>query len=67
MKNIKENIADGGFFIGTCYDGNRLFELLNSNGDLEFKDKNEELIYSIQKKYSIDDFKYDPENIDNMF
>ena len=56
MTNVKENIAPGGFFIGTCYDGGRLFDLLKTNGDQEFKDEKGELIYSIKKSYEIDDY-----------
>jgi len=67
MTNIKETIAPGGYFIGTCYDGGRLFDLLKTNGDQEFKDDNGELIYSIKKAYEIEDFTYDPGNVDNMF
>ena len=69
MQNIKNNIAKGGYFIGCCYDGLKVFETLK-DGDLEFKDSEGKLIYSIEKQYEIDDFTFDPEkpddNIDNM-
>ncbi len=67
MQNIKDNIAPKGYFIGCCYDGSKVFEAL-SDGKIEFKDENGALIYSIEKKYEIDDFTYDPEteDTDNM-
>ena len=69
MQNIKNNIAKGGYFIGCCYDGLKVFETLKE-GDLEFKDSDGKLIYSIEKQYEIDDFTFDPnnpeDNIDNM-
>jgi len=67
MNNIKSNIAPGGYFIGTCYDGNNIFKLLKEQGDQEFKDLDGSLIYSIEKKYDIDDFTFNPENLDNIF
>ena len=65
MQNIKNNIAKGGYFIGCCYDGYKVFEALKT-GKLEFKDENGSLIYSIEKKYDIDDFTYNPEDTSNM-
>jgi len=68
MKNIKDNIAPKGYFIGCCYDGKKIFNKLKE-GDIEFRDKEGNLIYSIKKKYDIEDFEFteDPENLDKMF
>ena len=53
MRNVSECTRVGGYFIGTCYDGKRVFELLKN------KMKNEthtilregEIIYQITKRY----------------
>ena len=65
MKNIKDNIAPKGYFIGCCYDGSKIFEALKDS-NIEFKDKDGNLIYSIDKKYDTDDFTFNPDNTDNM-
>ena len=65
MNNLSENCKPGGFFIGTCYDGKKVFELLKESGSVEMKDEFDNLIYSIDKKYDIEEFIYkqgDPEN-----
>ena len=67
LTNISENCKKGGYFIGTCYDGTKIFNMLRDSGDQEFKDLNDSLIYSIEKKYDISDFRFNPENLDNMF
>ena len=30
MRNINENCKIGGYFIGTCYDGKRVFKMLEN-------------------------------------
>ena len=63
--NLSENCKTGGFFIGTCYDGKKVFDLLKDKEIIEMKDEFGNLVYSITKDYSIDTFQYskgDPEN-----
>jgi hypothetical protein len=64
MKNIKDNIAPKGYFIGCCYDGKKIFNKLKE-GDIEFRDDTGNLVYSIKKKYDLDDFEFDPDSEDN--
>jgi hypothetical protein len=63
MANVSECTKVGGYFIGTCYDGKKMFNLLKS------KEKGEEAvlyhnkkkkIWGVQKMYSEDNF-YDDE------
>ena len=104
LENIKENIKSGGYFIGTCYDGERIFNHFKDKNDtmkriwygegggdtddtdetdetddteetdeyseyntFKFIDHLQNMVFSIQKKYEIDDFTYDPEDHGNMF
>ena len=62
MHNVKENIAPGGYFIGCCYDGAKIFDALKDN-NIEFRDTNDHLIYSIEKKYDVESFNEDSDNI----
>ena len=59
ITNILQNINDGGYFIGTCYDGKRIFDRLNIPMPFEYKVK-DNLVYSVKKKYDIENFDYDP-------
>ena len=79
IQNISENIKTGGKFIGTCYDGMKVFQRLqdpqlstsdkleNENGRLEMIDEFGNRVYSITKKYEIDDFTYQKDNIEKLF
>tara|TARA_B100000900_G_C20600692_1_gene725457 strand:+ start:2562 stop:6413 length:3852 start_codon:yes stop_codon:yes gene_type:complete len=69
IQNISENIKKGGYFIGTCYDGMKVFQLLEEleNNHLEMLDEYDNKIYSITKKYDIDDFTYNKDNIQKLF
>lgn len=67
--NISENLKKGGYFIGTCYDGMKVFQKLNDleNGYLEMIDDFGNRVYSIQKKYEIEDFSYKKDDIESLF
>jgi hypothetical protein len=58
LKNIAECTKVGGYFIGTCYDGFKIFSLLKEkqNGEIIQISKQNKKIWEIQKKYSIDTF-----------
>ena len=60
IQNISENLKKGGHFIGTCYDGMKVFQVLDKleNGHLEMIDDFGNKVYSITKQYEIDDFTY---------
>ena len=66
MKNCSDTIKVGGYFIGTCYDGSKIFEALKDEkegGKLELyksdecnSTKNMKKIWSITKKYTQTEF-----------
>ena len=57
--NIVESTSINGLFIGTCYNGKKIFDMLNINTSKEFKDVDDNLILSINKKYDYDYFNDD--------
>lgn len=61
LSNLRENIKREGYFIGTCYDGQRLFDLMKGKQEIEYKDKLGNLVYKIKKQYDIESLQ------DNMF
>ena len=67
LQNISDNCNKGGYFIGTCYDGSKVFELLKQSPTLEMKDEFENKVYSITKNYDIDSFEYNKGNVSSMF
>tara|TARA_B100000519_G_scaffold202623_1_gene221586 strand:- start:2075 stop:4267 length:2193 start_codon:yes stop_codon:yes gene_type:complete len=99
LENLKENLKVGGYFIGTCYDGNKIFNYFKNkneymkkiwygDGDtddtddtedtdsieeyndynyFEFKDHLQNKVFSIEKKYEMDDFTYNPKSHETMF
>lgn len=66
IQNLNDNIIDGGYFIGTCYDGLQLFNNLQKS-DMEYQNSTGKLIYSVKKNYEIDNFTYNEESKENMF
>jgi hypothetical protein len=52
LSNLTDNCKPGGYFIGTCYDGKKLSEMLKSYKQIEYKDKLGNLVYSIKKQYT---------------
>ena len=69
IQNISENIKKGGHFIGTCYDGMKVFQRLEKteNGHLEMIDEFNNKVFSITKKYDLDDFTYRKDKIEDLF
>ena len=58
IKNVKECTALEGYFIGTCYDGQKIFNMLNS---LKINEaisifKNKKKIWELTKKFEATDF-----------
>lgn len=41
IRNLRENVKKGGYFIGTCYDGNKIFDYFKSQED-KYPDLSEE-------------------------
>ena len=53
-RNLSENCKVGGFVIGTCYDGRKIFDLLkdkNSNETIVKKNNTGEIIWKMTKKF----------------
>ena len=69
LENVKFLCKDGGYFIGACYDGAKVFDTFNITDKdiIEMTDNLGTLVYQIKKNYAIDDFKYDKDNTDNMY
>lgn len=69
IKNISDNLKKGGHFIGTCYDGMKVFSKLKDleNGYLEMIDDFGNKVYSIRKNYQVDDFSYKKDEIEKLF
>ena len=67
IQNISENIKKGGYFIGTCYDGMKVFKKLEISDHVEMMDEFGNRVYSIHKKYDLDDFAYSKDNIGKLF
>ena len=61
MKNLCECTKIGGYFIGTCYDGNSVFNMLNKKkkGESINLYKNGDKIWEITKQYNNTEFKND--------
>jgi len=56
ISNLLDNCKHGGYFIGTCYDGSRIFESLKDKDRIEYINNDGKLIYSIEKKYDTTNF-----------
>jgi hypothetical protein len=65
LENISNSCKKGGYFIGTCYDGIDILKLFGDDNTIEYN-KNGNLVYKLQK-IEISDFKYNKDNISNMF
>lgn len=61
LRNVAEGCANGGYFIGTCYDGKKIFNLLRGKlqGVSVAKYNGEEKIWEITKDYDEDEMKND--------
>ena len=69
IQNISENLKKGGHFIGTCYDGMKVFQRLSAleDGHFEMIDEFGNKVFSITKRYDIDDFTYSKDNSEKLF
>ena len=64
LRNVSENCKVGGYLIGTCYDGKRVFNALSNKkmGEsiFEMNDNNEGKMWDIRKDYNHEDFEDEP-------
>ena len=58
LKNVSDLIKPGGYFIGTCYDGSRIFDMLDDVEENDSKDifVGSKKIWSVIKKYDNTEF-----------
>ncbi len=52
IQNINDNLKIGGYFIGTCFDGQRVHQMLKGVNVVEGKTYSGDTLWKIQKKYS---------------
>ena len=64
LRNVSENCKVGGYLIGTCYDGKKVFNALSKKkmGEsiFEMNDSNEGKMWDIRKDYTQEDFEDNP-------
>nr|QDY52457.1 mRNA capping enzyme [Mimiviridae sp. ChoanoV1] len=57
--NVSDNLVIGGKFIGTCFDGKKIFKLLSDEKEVEQRNDEGKILWKINKKYK------DKELLDN--
>ena len=71
LQNLSENCKPHGYFIGTCYDGMKVFKTLEASQDhtLEMLDDLGNSVYRIEKAYddTIGDFQYEADQKSKCF
>ena len=71
LQNISENCKPHGYFIGTCYDGMKVFQTLrdSQDGSIEMRDDLGNIVYRINKAYddTIGDFQYEADQKSKCF
>lgn len=69
LQNLSDMCHKDGYFIGTCYDGMKLYQTF-MNQESEHISMDDDMgikVYDIHKKYDIESFDYDKDNLSNMF
>ena len=66
LQNLSDHCKPNGYFIGTCYDGMKVFNLLKDKDSVSMFDDFENKIYSIAKDYDLDDFVYKKDDLSNV-
>ena len=67
IRNVSDNTKKGGYYIGSCYNGKRVYDTLSKNeGKMEYIDDMGNLVYSIKRDYGeiTNDFEYTEEMLD---
>jgi mRNA (guanine-N7-)-methyltransferase len=62
IQNVADNIKIGGYFIGTCFNGKSVFNLLQGNKMMEGK-LDDKVIWKIERDYKIRTFNEDKPNL----
>ena len=57
LRNVSENLKVGGYFIGCCFDGDKVFELLRNTkfGSNKMGLKDQSIIWTITKQYDAEE------------
>ena len=65
LRNVSELVRTGGYFVGTCYDGARVFSLLSGTktGDSKTIMKQDTKIWQVTKQYDEESFKAGPASL----
>ena len=65
LKNLSDTVKIGGYFIGCCFDGNKIFNLLKmtENGHSKVGNEGDIPIWTIKKDYDKDELSNDDESI----
>ena len=51
LRNVSDNLKDGGRFVGTCFDGKKIFNDLRDVTDVSYYDKTGKPVWKIEKRY----------------
>ena len=64
-ENVRDLCSSGGYFIGTCYDGKKVFDMFSSlkKESVDMKDSHGSLIYQIKKLYDIQSLDYEKDSL----
>jgi predicted NAD-dependent protein-ADP-ribosyltransferase YbiA (DUF1768 family) len=54
LRNVSENLKIGGYFIGCCFDGEKVFEFLNGR-DTRIGQEGDTVLWKIMKRYNADE------------
>ena len=54
LRNISDNLKIGGYFIGCCFDGEKVFEFLRGR-EMQIGEENDALLWKLTKKYEADE------------
>ena len=68
LQNLSDMCQKDGYFIGTCYDGMKLFQIFKDldSEHISMDDDSGVKVYDIEKKYDIESFDFDKDDMTNM-
>lgn len=68
LQNLSDMCKKDGYFIGTCYDGMKLFKKFKEQESkhIKMEDEGGITVYDIEKKYDIDSFEFNEDDMTNM-
>lgn len=68
LQNLSDMCQKDGYFIGTCYDGMKLFKKFEEQASehISMEDEGGITVYDIEKKYDTESFEFNKDNMTNM-